>query len=60
MGDSAMTAFLSSISEFATWSVNQIGTWITTITSNAPLTVIVFGMLIVGFAVGLLSRLIRV
>lgn len=60
MGESAMTTFLSSISEFATWSVNQIGTWITTITSNAPLTVIVFGMLIVGFAVGLLSRLIRV
>lgn len=58
--ESTMTTFLASISEFATWTVTQIGTWITTITSNAPLTVIVFGMLIVGFAVGLLSRLIRV
>lgn len=55
-----MTAFLESIGAFFTQSIDWVGELLTTITSNAPLTVVVFGMGIVGFAVGLLRRLVNV
>lgn len=54
-----MSNFLTSIGDFATWAISQLGTILNTVTSNPPLTVLVLAMPIVGFAVGLLSRLIR-
>lgn len=54
-----MTAFLDTIGLFFQESVEWLGTVLTTITENPALTVVVFGMSIAGFAVGLLSRLIR-
>ena len=56
----AMTTFLTSIGAFFTQSIEWVGQLLTTITGNAPLTVVVFGMAIVGFAVGLLRRLVNV
>lgn len=55
-----MTSFLDSIGAFFTESIGWVGELLTTITSNAPLTVVVFGMGIVGFTVGLLRRLVNV
>ena len=54
-----MEAFLSNITEFFSWAITQMGTVLTTVTSNSALTVLVLAMPICGFAVGLLNRLIR-
>lgn len=56
----AMTAFLTSIGGFFTQSIEWVGELLTTITGNPALTVVVFGMGIVGFTVGLLRRLVNV
>lgn len=56
---SAMTAFLTTIGEFFTQSITWLGDVLETITANPALTVMVLAMPIVGFAVGLLGRLIR-
>lgn len=60
MGEGAMGTFLTSIGDFFTtvlgWQSDILGE----ITSSAPLTVVVFGMLIVGFGFGILRRLINV
>lgn len=55
-----MATFLDSIGAFFSESIGWVGELLTTITGNAPLTVVVFGMGIVGFAVGLLRRLVNV
>lgn len=60
MAEGAMATFLSSIGDFFTQSLTWVGEIMTTITGNAPLTVVVFGFLIVGFAFGLLGRLIKI
>lgn len=54
-----MEAFLSNIGVFFTQSVTWLGDVLTTVTENPALTVMVLAMPIVGFAVGLLGRLIR-
>lgn len=56
---SAMTAFLTDIGTFFTQSLTWLGNVLTTVTGNPALTVLVLAMPICGFAVGLLSRLIR-
>lgn len=56
---SAMTAFLTTIGEFFTQAITWLGDVLDTITENPALTVMVLAMPIVGFAVGLLGRLIR-
>lgn len=55
-----MADFLTQIGTFFTWSITQMGTVLTTVTNSPALTVLVLAMPICGFAVGLLSRLIRV
>lgn len=55
-----MADFLAQVGTFFTWSITQLGTVLSTITASAPLTVLCLAMPICGFAVGLLSRLIRV
>lgn len=59
MAEAAMSAFLTDIGTFFT----QATTWCTDIlskvTSEPALTVLVLGFPIVGFAFGLLGRLIR-
>lgn len=55
-----MADFLATIGTFFTWSITQMGTVLTTITASPALTVLCLAMPICGFAVGLLSRLIRV
>lgn len=59
MAEGAMTAFLSSIGEFFTQSITWLGNVLDVVTENPALLVMVIAMPIVGFAVGLLSRLIR-
>lgn len=59
MEESAMTTFLTNIGTFFTQSITWLGTVLDTITDNPPLLVMVLAMPIVGFAVGLLGRLIR-
>lgn len=54
-----MEAFLSNIGQFFTQSTTWLGNVLDIVTENPALTVMVLAMPIVGFAVGLLSRLIR-
>lgn len=54
-----MASFLTDIGTFFTQSVSWLGTVLDTVTGSPALTVMVLAMPIVGFAVGLLSRLIR-
>lgn len=59
MDGTAMTAFLGTVGEFFTQSVTWMGDVLDVVTENPALTVMVIAMPIVGFAVGLLGRLIR-
>lgn len=59
MAENAMSTFLGNIGTFFTQCVTWLGNILTVITENPALTVLVLAMPIVGFAVGLLSRLIR-
>lgn len=54
-----MATFLTDVGTFFTEAIDWLGVVLTTVTSNPPLLVIVLAMPICGFAVGLLSRLIR-
>ena len=54
-----MEAFLTNIGTFFTQSTGWLGDVLTIVTESPALTVMVLAMPIVGFAVGLLSRLIR-
>lgn len=59
MAEGAMTSFLSSIGEFFTQSVTWLGNVLDVVVENPALLILVIAMPIVGFAVGLLGRLIR-
>ena len=59
MAVGAMDAFLTNISTFFTQSVTWLGDILDVIVADPALTVMVLAMPIVGFAVGLLGRLIR-
>lgn len=54
-----MTEFLTDIGTFFTQAIGWLGTVLNTVTGNPALTVMVLAMPICGFAVGLLSRLVR-
>lgn len=56
----AMESFLQSISSFFTTTLGWQGEILTEITETPALTVVVFGMAIVGFGYGILRRLINV
>lgn len=55
----AMEGFLTNIGAFFTQSITWLGNVLDVVVENPALTVMVLAMPIVGFAVGLLSRLIR-
>lgn len=59
MAEGAMTAFLDPIGDFFTQSIDWLGTVLDTVVSNPALLVLVIAMPVIGFAVGLLGRLIR-
>lgn len=59
MAEGAMTAFLTEIGTFFTQAVTWMGDVLDVIVENPALLVLVIAMPVVGFAVGLLSRLIR-
>lgn len=59
MAEGAMATFLGDVGTFFTQSVTWMGDVLTEVTSTPALMVMVLAMPIVGFAVGLLSRLIR-
>lgn len=59
MAENAMSTFLGNIGTFFTQSVTWMGDILDAIVADPALTVLVIAMPIVGFAVGLLSRLIR-
>lgn len=59
MAEGAMSGFLSNIGVFFTQSLDWLGEVLTVVTENPALTVLVLAMPVAGFAVGLLSRLIR-
>lgn len=59
MAEGAMSVFLSNIGTFFEQSVDWATTILSNVTSEPALTVLVLGFPIVGFAFGLLHRLIR-
>lgn len=59
MTEITMTSILSDIGTFFTQSVAWMGDVLDTIVSSPALLLMVIAMPVVGFAVGLLSRLIR-
>ena len=59
MADNAMTEFLTNIGTFFTQAVAWMGDVLDVIIADPALTIMVLAMPIVGFAVGLLGRLIR-
>ncbi len=59
MAEGAMSAFLTEIGTFFTQAIGWMGDVLTEVTSNPALLVMVLAMPICGFAVGLLSRLVR-
>ena len=59
MAEGAMTAFLDNIGMYYSESITWLGNVLDVVTENPALLVMVIAMPVVGFAVGLLSRLIR-
>ncbi len=59
MAEGVMTEFLTDIGTFFTQAVTWLGDVLDVVTGNPALLVLVLAMPIVGFAVGLLGRLIR-
>ena len=59
MAEGAMTAFLTEIGTFFTQAVTWMGDVLDIVIENPALLVLVIAMPVVGFAVGLLGRLIR-
>ena len=59
MAEGAMADFLSQIGTFFTQSVTWMSDVLDTVVASPALLVLVIAMPVVGFAVGLLSRLIR-
>lgn len=59
MAEGAMSSFLSEISTFFDQSVGWATDILSKVTAEPALTVLVLGFPIVGFAFGLLHRLIR-
>lgn len=59
MAEGAMSTFLSDIGTFFTQSITWLGDVLDVTVQNPALLVTCIAMPIVGFAVGLLSRLIR-
>ena len=59
MPENAMADFLTNIGTFFTQSITWLDNVLDTVIASPALTVMVLAMPIVGFAVGLLSRLIR-
>lgn len=59
MTEGTMSSFLTEIGTFFTQSVTWLGDVLDVIVSNPALLVMVIAMPVVGFAVGLLGRLIR-
>ncbi len=59
MAEGVMAAFLTDIGTFFTQSITWLGDVLDVVTGNPALLVMVLAMPICGFAVGLLSRLIR-
>ena len=54
-----MSEFLTQVGTFFTQSIAWLGDVLDVVVANPPLLVLVLAMPICGFAVGLLSRLIR-
>ncbi len=59
MAEGAMTEFLTNIGTFFTQSLTWLGEALEVVINSPALTILVLAMPIVGFSVGLLSRLIR-
>lgn len=59
MAEGAMASFLSEIGTFFTQAITWMGDVLTEVTSTPALLVLVIAMPVCGFAIGLLSRLIR-
>lgn len=57
--ENSMATLLGDIGTFFTQSITWLGDVLDTVTASPALLIMVIAMPIVGFAVGLLSRLIR-
>lgn len=60
MAEGAMAGFLTEIGTFFTQAITWMGDVLDVVVENPALLVMVLAMPVCGFAVGLLSRLIRV
>ena len=54
-----MEALITNLTSFATWSYTQLTTLMGKITAEPALFIVIFGVGIVGFGVGLLKRLVK-
>lgn len=59
MAEGVMSAFLTEIGTFFTQCITWLGDVLDVVVQNPALLVLVIAMPVVGFAVGLLGRLIR-
>lgn len=59
MEPSAISTLLANIGSFFTSAISWLGTVLSTITGSPALLILVIAMPVIGFAVGLLRRLIR-
>lgn len=59
MAEGAMSAILTEIGVFFTQAITWLGNVLDVVTENPVLLIMVIAMPVCGFAVGLLSRLIR-
>lgn len=59
MAEGAMQAFLTNIGVFFTQAITWLGEVLEVVVANPALLILVIAMPVCGFAVGLLSRLIR-
>lgn len=55
-----MTTVLESLTTFASWVWTQLGTLMTTVQANPILFIVIFGLSLCGFVIGILKRLIRI
>lgn len=54
-----MATVLGQLTLFADWCYDQLAAVMGVVTANSSLFIVIFGMSIVGFGVGLLNRLVK-
>lgn len=56
----AMETILATLTSFASWVWGQLATLMTSVTENPVLFIVIFGLGLIGFVIGILKRLVRI